>query len=41
VSGQFGGRMNREWSSAGLTIRLWLPLDRLMPAGCAPGTPPL
>jgi PAS domain S-box-containing protein len=32
VNGQFGGRMTREWGSAGLTIRLWLPLDRLIPA---------
>jgi PAS domain S-box-containing protein len=31
VTGQLGGRMTREWSSAGLTIRLWLPLDRLTP----------
>jgi len=29
VNGQFGGRMTREWSATGLTIRLWLPLDRL------------
>jgi two-component sensor histidine kinase len=31
VQGQFGGRMTREWSSTGLIIRLWLPLDRLTP----------
>jgi PAS domain S-box-containing protein len=31
VHGQFNGRMTKEWSSAGLTIRLWLPLSRLMP----------
>ncbi|MDQ7249828.1 GAF domain-containing protein [Dongia sedimenti] len=31
VSGQFHGRMTREWSSSGLAIRLWLPLDRLTP----------
>jgi PAS domain S-box-containing protein len=31
VSGQFNGRMTKEWSSAGLTIRLWLPLNRLVP----------
>ncbi len=31
VNGQFGGRMTREWSPSGLTIRLWLPLDRLDP----------
>jgi PAS domain S-box-containing protein len=33
VNGQFGGRMTREWSPVGLTVRLWLPLDRLSPAG--------
>jgi two-component sensor histidine kinase len=32
VNGQFGGRMTREWDSSGLTIRLWLPVDRLAPA---------
>jgi PAS domain S-box-containing protein len=32
VKGQFGGRMTREWSAAGLTIRLWLPLERLNPS---------
>jgi len=32
VNGQYGGRMTREWSPAGLTIRLRLPLDRLRPA---------
>jgi two-component sensor histidine kinase len=32
VNGQFGGRMTREWGSTGLTIRLWLPLDRLSPS---------
>jgi PAS domain S-box-containing protein len=32
VNGQFGGRMTREWGPAGLTIRLWLPLDRLSPS---------
>lgn len=31
VNGQFRGRMTREWHSSGLTIRLWLPLDRLSP----------
>ena len=31
VQGQFAGRMTREWNADGLTIRLWLPLDRLMP----------
>src|SRR5262249_3375828 len=31
VNGQFGGRMTREWGVSGLTIRLWLPLDRLKP----------
>jgi PAS domain S-box-containing protein len=31
VKGQFGGRMTREWLAAGLTIRLWLPLERLDP----------
>jgi PAS domain S-box-containing protein len=35
VSGQFGGRMTREWGASGLTIRLWLPLDRFVP----PATP--
>jgi two-component sensor histidine kinase len=39
VNGQFGGRMTREWSAAGLTIRLWLPLDRLGPAPLV--SPPL
>jgi two-component sensor histidine kinase len=32
VNGQFGGRMTREWGPAGVTIRLWLPLDRLSPS---------
>jgi PAS domain S-box-containing protein len=36
VKGQFGGRMTREWSSTGLTIRLWLPLDRLTPLVAPP-----
>jgi two-component sensor histidine kinase len=31
VNGQFGGRITREWGPSGLTIRLWLPLDRLAP----------
>ena len=31
VNDQFGGRMTREWSPTGLTIRLRLPLDRLRP----------
>jgi two-component sensor histidine kinase len=31
VNGQFNGRMTREWSASGLTIRLWLPLERLRP----------
>jgi two-component sensor histidine kinase len=31
VKGQFDGRMTRDWNSSGLTIRLWLPLDRLTP----------
>jgi hypothetical protein len=42
VKGQFDGRMTREWNAAGLAIRLWLPLDRLMPlvaAPLVPGTP--
>jgi two-component sensor histidine kinase len=36
VNGQFNGRMTREWSSAGLTIRLWLPLNRLTPLVAPP-----
>jgi len=42
VTGQFGGRMTREWSPTGLTIRLRLPLDRLIPPAGSPlvvGTP--
>jgi len=36
VKGQFNGRMTREWSASGLTIRLWLPLDRLTPLVAEP-----
>ena len=42
VTGQFGGRMTREWCPTGLTIRLRLPLDRLIPPAGSPlvvGTP--
>jgi PAS domain S-box-containing protein len=31
VNGQFGGRMTREWHTAGIAIRISLPLDRLQP----------
>jgi PAS domain S-box-containing protein len=41
VNGQFGGRMAREWSPAGLTIRLLLPIDRLSPAAAPLGAAPL
>jgi L-fuconolactonase len=36
VTGQFGGRMARDWSPTGLTIRLRLPLDRLTAPGRQP-----
>jgi two-component sensor histidine kinase len=36
VNDQFGGHMTREWSPTGLTIRLRLPLDRLIPAVARP-----
>lgn len=41
VNGQFGGRMTREWGTSGLTIRLWLPLDRLQPVPSTLAAPPL
>jgi len=31
VTGQFGGRMTREWCADGLVIRIRLPLDRVTP----------
>ena len=36
VHGHFNGHMNRDWDAAGLTIRLWLPLDRLTPLVVSP-----
>jgi two-component sensor histidine kinase len=36
VKDQFGGRMTREWIVGGLTIRLWLPLERLDPLAATP-----
>jgi two-component sensor histidine kinase len=36
VKSQFGGRMTREWIAGGLTIRLWLPLERLAPLVATP-----
>jgi PAS domain S-box-containing protein len=39
IHGQFDGRMTREWSASGLTIRLWLPLGRLAPLVAPPLVP--